>query len=133
MSVYRQYRDHGAGYGLTLAVVGNKITGAGDVAYLRAEVGDDLLACFGQSGFVRAQEQGRVLPIAELEEDNLAVLDVLRGAVNACRKDWAAYQRQAVEFHLKNAHAWASRAVGEDLATQVDPGFVPGPQPSVAT
>jgi CO dehydrogenase maturation factor len=133
VSVYRQYRDHGAGYGLTLAVVGNKITGAGDVAYLRAEVGDDLLACFGQSGFVRAQEQGRVLPIAELEEDNLAVLDVLRGAVDACRKDWAAYQRQAVEFHLKNAHAWASRAVGEDLATQVDPGFVPGPQPSVAT
>jgi CO dehydrogenase maturation factor len=108
-------------------VVGNKVTGAGDVAYLRADVGDDLLACFGQSGFVRAQEQGRALPLGDLEEDNLAVLDVLRGAVDACRKDWDTYQRQAVQFHLKNARAWASRAAGEDLAGQVDPGFVPGP------
>jgi CO dehydrogenase maturation factor len=127
VSVYRQYRDHGAGFGIALAVAGNKVTGAGDVAYLRGEVGDDLLACFGQSGFVRAQEQGRALPLGDLEEDNLAVLDVLRGAVDARGKDWDAYQRQAVQFHLKNARAWASRAVGEDLAGQVDPDFVHGP------
>jgi CO dehydrogenase maturation factor len=127
VSVYRQYRDHAAGYDITLAVVGNKVTAPADVAYLRTEVGNDLLACFGQSGFVRAQEQGHALALTELEEDNLAVLDVLRGAVDACRKDWAAYQRQAVQFHLKNAHAWANQAVGEDLAGQVDPDFVHGP------
>jgi CO dehydrogenase maturation factor len=127
VSVYRQYRDHGADYGIALAVVGNKVTGADDVAYLRAEVGDNLLACFAQSGFVRAQEQGRSLGLGHLEEDNLAVLDVLRGAVDACVKDWDTYQRQAVQFHLKNARAWASQAAGEDLAGQVDPGFAHGP------
>src|SRR5579875_852599 len=36
VSVYRQYRDHAAGYGVALAVVGNKIGEPGDVAYLRS-------------------------------------------------------------------------------------------------
>ncbi|MEV8638306.1 ATP-binding protein, partial [Streptosporangium sp. NPDC051023] len=31
------------------------------------------------------------------------------------------------EFHLRNAGAWANRATGEDLATQIDPDFVFGP------
>lgn len=127
VSVYRQYRDHAAGYDIALAVVGNKITGPGDVSYLRAVAGNDLLACVGQSSFVRDQEQGHLRPLAQLEEDNLAVLGVLRAAVDACRKDWAGYQRQAVHFHLKNARAWAIRSVGEDLTGQVDPDFVPGP------
>jgi CO dehydrogenase maturation factor len=127
VSVYRQYRDHAAGYGVALAVIGNKVTGPGDVAYLRSQAGDDLLACFGQSDFVRAQEQGRPLPLDALEEDNRAVLDLLRGAVDARPQDWDTFQRQAVEFHLKNARAWANRATGRDLADQVDPDFVPGP------
>jgi CO dehydrogenase maturation factor len=127
VSVYRQYRDHAAGYGVALAVIGNKVTGPGDAAYLRSQVGDDLLACFGQSGFVRAQEQGRALPLGALEEDNRAVLDVLRAAADARPQDWGTFQRQAVEFHLRNAQAWASRAAGEDLSAQVDPDFAHGP------
>ena len=39
----------------------------------------------------------------------------------------ATFTSQAVEFHLKNARAWANAAVGADLAVQVDPDFVLGP------
>jgi CO dehydrogenase maturation factor len=38
------------------------------------------------------------------------------------------FQRQAVEFHLRNAAAWADAATGHDLAAQVDPEFQHGPQ-----
>jgi CO dehydrogenase maturation factor len=41
-------------------------------------------------------------------------------------RDWAAYHRGTVEFHLRNATAWGNRAVGADLAAQIDPDFVPG-------
>ncbi|MEV1289278.1 hypothetical protein [Micromonospora sp. NPDC049679] len=41
------------------------------------------------------------------------------------------YTRQSVEFHLRNANAWASDRVGEDLAAQVDPDSVLGPEPLV--
>jgi hypothetical protein len=34
---------------------------------------------------------------------------------------------QAVQFHLRNATAWANDRTAEDLAGQVDPAFVRGP------
>ena len=40
---------------------------------------------------------------------------------------WAAFQQRAVEFHLRNATAWANEATGQDLAAQVDPDFQHGP------
>ena len=53
-------------------------------------------------------------------------------AADAQVKDWPKFTRQAAEFHLKNARAWASAAAGEDLATQIDPGFVMGPEAFLA-
>jgi CO dehydrogenase maturation factor len=126
VSVWRQYRDHAAGYQVPLAVIGNKVSSAEDAEYLREQIGDDLIGCFGQSPFVRAQERGGLLALADLEPANLALLDSLRARVDEQVKDWAAYQRTAVEFHLRNAAAWASKAVGEDLSAQVDHGFIPG-------
>ncbi|MEW2518266.1 ATP-binding protein [Actinacidiphila alni] len=127
VSVYRQYRDYAAEYGVALAVVGNKITGPDDVAFLREHVGDDLLVCLEQSPYVRAQEQGGHAPLGRLEPGNLGALDRMRAAVESRAKDWGTYQDQAVAFHLKNAAAWANRATGQDLAAQVDPGFRHGP------
>ena len=126
VSVWRQYRDHAAGHDVPLAVIGNKVCSPDDAEYLRAQIGDDLIGCFGQSPFVRAQERGGPLALADLEPSNAALLSVLRARVDAGVKDWDAYQRIAVEFHLRNAAAWASRAVGEDLSGQVDQGFIPG-------
>ncbi|MGW1809655.1 ATP-binding protein [Streptomyces sp. NPDC002078] len=125
VSVYRQYRDHAAEFGVPVAVVGNKVTGEDDLLFLKEHVGDDLLAHFAQSSYVRAQEQGR--GHGELEPHNTRTLDLLRAAVDARPKDWAAFQKHAVEFHLRNAAAWANEATGQDLATQVDPDFRHGP------
>ncbi|WP_199485321.1 ATP-binding protein [Actinomadura craniellae] len=121
VGVYRQYAEYAAGYDIPLAVIGNKVQGEDDVAYLREHVGDALLTWVGQSAAVRALEQGRSGVV--LEPGNAAALDRMRAAVDARTKDWAGFQRQAVEFHLKNALSWANRAVGEDLVTQIDPEF----------
>jgi CO dehydrogenase maturation factor len=125
VSVYRQYRDHAAEFGIPVAVVGNKVTGEDDLDFLRTHVGDDLLAHCEQSSYVRAQEQGR--GHGELEAHNTRTLDRLRAAVDARTKDWAAFQQHAVDFHLRNATAWANEATGQDLTTQVDPAFRHGP------
>jgi CO dehydrogenase maturation factor len=125
VSVYRQYRDHAAEFGIPIAVVGNKVTGEDDLLFLKKHVGDDLLAHCEQSSYVRAQEQGR--DHGELEPHNTRTLDLLRAAVDARPKDWAAFQKHAVQFHLRNAAAWANEAAGRDLATQVDPDFRHGP------
>lgn len=130
VGVYRQYAEHAAAHGVALRVLGNKVApgpeGAEDVDYLRSEVGDALIGWLGQSGWVRAAERGRARPVTELEPDNAATCDRLRADLDSRRRDWAAYHRDTVAFHLRNAHSWANRATGLDLAEQVDPDFVPG-------
>ncbi|WP_330260086.1 ATP-binding protein [Streptomyces murinus] len=121
VSVYRQYRDHAAEFDIPVAAVGNKVTGEDDLLFLKEHVGDALLAHCEHSSYVRAQEQGRGQ--GELEAHNTRTLDLLRAAVDARPKDWTAFRRHAVEFHLRNAAAWADEATGQDLATQIDPDF----------
>jgi CO dehydrogenase maturation factor len=121
VGVYRQYVEYARDYDVAIRVVGNKVQSEEDVDYLREHVGDDLLVWLGQSAAVRAMEQGR--PGAVLEDGNEAALGRMLAEVDARAKDWDAFQRQAVEFHLKNARSWANRATGEDLAAQVDPEF----------
>jgi CO dehydrogenase maturation factor len=127
ISVYRQWRDYAVGYDVAVVVVGNKVHTPEDAAFLREHVGDDLRVCFGHEPAVRAMEQGRTFTLADLSPATRTALDVLRDALDRQDKDWARYTRQATEFHLKNARAWANAAAGEDLAAQIDPSFTLGP------
>jgi CO dehydrogenase maturation factor len=133
VAVYRQWTEYAADYDVALHVIGNKVHGPDDAAFLREHVGDALLCCVGQSGAVRAMEQGRPFHLDDLEDRDRAALDTLRAAVDARPKDWPKFTRQAVEFHLKNAQAWANAATGRDLAAQIDPDFVLGPDSLFAT
>jgi CO dehydrogenase maturation factor len=127
ISVYRQWQDYAAGYDVALAVAGNKVQTDEDLAFLREHTGDDLVTWLGHEPAIRAMEQGRPFRMADLSEGTSAALGVLQSALDARPRDWARYTRQAAEFHVRNAHAWASAAAGEDLAGQVDPGFSLGP------
>ncbi|PNG16949.1 nucleotide-binding protein [Streptomyces cahuitamycinicus] len=131
VSVYRQYRDHAEQFGIRIAVVGNKVTGEDDLLFLKEQVGDDLLTHLVHSPWIRAAEQGRAASgpdaLASLEPHNRHALTVLREAVDAEVRDWNRLHRHAVEFHLRNASAWADARTGGDLAAQVDPDYVPGP------
>ncbi|MEU3614634.1 ArsA-related P-loop ATPase [Streptomyces sp. NPDC006872] len=126
VSVYRQYRDHAREFDIPLAVVGNKVTGEDDLLFLKEQVGDDLLTHLALSPWVRSAERGS--PQGELEDTNRHALDILRETVDARTKDWPTLHRHAVHFHLRNAESWANEATGQDLAGQVDPEFVPGPE-----
>src|SRR5919201_395136 len=95
VGVYRQYRGYAREYGVRIRVIGNKVAGDDDLAFLREEIGEELLTWIGRSPFVRAAEKGRPPPF-----------------------------RQAVEFHVRNARRWGNAATGEDLTSQVDPAFV---------
>ncbi|MEY9968141.1 CO dehydrogenase maturation factor [Streptacidiphilus sp. MAP12-16] len=126
VSVYRQYRDYAADFDVNLRVIGNKVQHEDDVAYLREAVGDDLLAVFGQSEWVRRSEQGRAPRLRELEPKNHGVLQTMHEAVDASylQRNWVRYTQQMVRFHLRNAESWGNAKTGTDLAGQIDPDFV---------
>lgn len=127
VGVYRQYVGYAREFGVRVAVVGNKVDNDDDLAFLREHLGEDLLTWMGRSAYVRSAERGDVRPLSELEPANADALDVIRAAVDASVKDWPRYTEQAVQFHLRNAAAWANGRAGRDLADQVDPEFVLGP------
>ncbi|MGN9837341.1 nucleotide-binding protein [Nonomuraea sp. H19] len=127
VSVYRQYREYAAKYDVALAVVGNKVHSPADVDFLREHVGDDLLAWMEHSAAVRAMEQGRHFTLDDLEPANADALHLLHKTLDEQEKDWERFGRQTVEFHLRNARAWANERTGSDLAEQIDPDFVYGP------
>ncbi|MFD4633303.1 ATP-binding protein [Streptomyces sp. NPDC058284] len=126
VSVYRQYKEYARDFGVSLAVVGNKVQGQDDIDFLREQVGEDLLVTVGHSDWVRAMEKGHPPRFELLEEDNRRSLRALQDAVDASyeRRDWERYTRQMVHFHLKNAQSWGNERTGVDLAAQVDPDFV---------
>jgi CO dehydrogenase maturation factor len=127
VGVYRQYQAYAADHNVAISVVGNKVVDPADAAFLHDQIGADLLACVGYSSAVRAAERGAPLRLEDLADADRTALASIREAVDATPRDWQRYTRQAVEFHLRNAAAWADRATGEDLAGQVDPDFVLGP------
>lgn len=128
VSVYRQYKEYARDYGVTLKVVGNKVQGPDDRAFLRAETGDDLLVTVGQSDWVRAMEKGRPPRFEQLEDADRRALRTLQNAADATYglRDWEKYTRQMAHFHLKNARSWGNERTGADLAAQIDPGFILG-------
>ncbi|HEX6686357.1 MAG TPA: hypothetical protein VF062_26535 [Candidatus Limnocylindrales bacterium] len=126
VGVYRQYVGYARDFGVRVHVVGNKIDDQSDVEFLRSHVGDDLLTWVGRSSFVKATERGWVRPLDELEPANIAALELIKETVDGVEKDWATYTRQAHEFHLRNAQAWANAKTGQDLAGQLDPEYVLG-------
>lgn len=126
VAVYRQYREYARDFDVPLKVVGNKVQGPDDLAFLRAEVGEDLLTSMGQSDWVRALEKGRPEPFDQLEAEGARVLHSLHATADAAyeRRDWERYTRQMVHFHRRNAESWGNAKVGVDLSAQVDPEFV---------
>jgi CO dehydrogenase maturation factor len=132
VGVCQQWREYAGGYGVAAVVVGNKVGSQHDADFLREHIGRDLLTWFGHDPAVRAMEQGRPFDLADLGADARAALATVQETLDAQVKDWATFTRQAVEFHLKNARAWANRAAGADLAAQVDPGFTLSPQAAAA-
>lgn len=125
VAVYRQYKEYARDFDVSLKVVGNKVQSPDDLAFLREEVGDDLLVTVGHSDWVRAVEKGRPARFEALEEANHLALRALHNAADATyeQRDWERYTRQMVHFHLKNAASWGNARTGSDLATQVDPDF----------
>jgi CO dehydrogenase maturation factor len=127
VGVYRQYAGYARDYDVQLSVVGNKVEDGADAEFLRQAVGADLIGLVGRSGYVRDAERGTAGPLTDLEPATRDVLGRMLAAADATPRDWAAYTRRAVEFHLRNATAWANDRTGTDLSAQVDPDFTLGP------
>lgn len=123
VSVYRQYTEYAAEYGIAVRVVGNKVVDEQDVEFLRAEAGADLVGWMGDSRYVRALDRGQHPEFASFEPAGRELLGRMLAEVDATVRDHGRMTSLAHLFHSKNALAWANRAAGTDVTLQIDPEF----------
>ncbi|KAA0205618.1 ATP-binding protein [Candidatus Uhrbacteria bacterium] len=123
-AVYRQYKGYASGFGVPIAVIGNKVTDADEEAFLREEIGEDVLTIIPYSKAVKARDRGQATA-AEADTELLTAFHALEDLLMRTKKDWDRFYRHAVDFHVRNAKSWANASVGTDLATQIDPEFGP--------
>ena len=119
VSVYRQYKDYAADYGLTIGVLGNKVADQADEDFIRLHVGKDLMGCLKPSALVKARDRGEPTHINMLEPVNRTVIEEIITILKAQTRDWPRYWDQAIQFHLKNAESWANAYTDTDLSTQI--------------
>lgn len=123
ISVYEQYKKYAKDFDVHIKVLGNKIENQADIDFIKEHIGDDLIALFHKSDFVKTMEKGNHLPLENLEAGNKKVLQMLLDAVDACKKDWKKVYEQTVSFHIQNTKNWANAQLGVDLTKQIDPEF----------
>lgn len=122
-SVYEQYKEYAKKYDVTIKVIANKVENQEDINFIKQYVGEDLIAVFCQSHFVKKIDRGQLINISELEKENLNALNSITECINSQKKNWKKFYQQAVEFHVKNAHSWANTSIGKDITHQIDPLF----------
>ncbi len=128
VSVYSQYKQYASDHDVAIKVIGNKVEDESDVEFLKKHVGGDLIAVIHQSMFVKRTDRGEVQLLSKLEQINIEALGKIIRTIDAQKKDWGKFYRQAVEFHIKNATSWANASSGKDLNEQIDPTFMLPPK-----
>lgn len=123
VSVYKQYKEYAKDHNVRLRVIGNKVEDEDDQQFLKDHIGDDLVAIFGRSRFVKQMEKGHFQDYNLLEPEHRNNLQTMLSMVDNTQKDWEKFYKQTIEFHIRNAESWANAQVGEDLTKQVDPQF----------
>jgi CO dehydrogenase maturation factor len=123
LTVYEQYKKYARDYDIKIKVIGNKVGDKDDLDFIKENVGDDLVAIFGQSSFVRMSDRGHKVSFENIEPENRKAIEQVVSCIDAQEKDWDKSYRHAIEFHIKNAISWANAEAGKDIAMQVDPDF----------
>lgn len=128
VGVFRQYRNYAANFGVEVKAIGNKVSTNAQQDFLRDQLGDDLLVCFGMSAYVQSLEIGTPLPFDQLEDDIVKSLKIVHRLAASTPQDWGKFWRLSCQFHARNAYSWGNKATGQDLTEQIDPGFKMSPE-----
>lgn len=123
VGVYDQCRKYGDPYGVKIYVVGNKIESDEDEKFIIDRVGDDYVASFKKSEYVRNLEKGILGDISELEVENIKILDQLYALSRSILRDWDKYQEIGNKMHKIAAESWGNHYMQTDASGQIDPEF----------
>ena len=124
LGVYMQAQEYARPFGIPLYIIANKISGPGDISFIRQKTGHEILAAFANLDVLRAWEKGIDFVINDLSPDTREQLFKMRqAAMSLPVRDWEKYIENGKFFHERSSFGWANAAYGKNLMDQIDPDF----------
>jgi CO dehydrogenase maturation factor len=108
----------------TTYVVGNKVEGPEDEAFLNAQVGTDkLLGFIPLSRHLKRFEQGDTEALDKFQEEQALVYDRILATLKNQKRDWTLYLTRLRETHTKLCRDWYDAYYGLKLDEGLDMAF----------
>ena len=123
VEVFFQAQKYLAPFGLSVKVVGNKITDEDDRNFICDKVGNSWIGSFQYSPFVKKIDRGEHPSISELEPENANLMSEIFRILSSTERNWSRYLEIGIRYHQIVADSWGERWLGVDPMTQVDPDF----------
>lgn len=124
VSVLKQYKSYASEYNIEIKAVGNKVEKEDDLSFLKKHCGSHLITSFFDSNWIKKKDKSIHEPLDALEKENKEALDKLRQHLSTYSRDWDAYWKWGIHFHLKNAKGWGNQAKKKDLTKQIDEDYL---------
>jgi len=108
----------------TTYVVGNKVEGAEDEAFLKAQIGEDrLLGFIPLSRHMKRFEQGDTDALDKFQEEQSQVFDRILSTLMSQKRDWDVYLSRLRQTHTKLCRDWYDAYYGLKLDEGLDMTF----------
>jgi len=108
----------------TTYVVGNKVEGAEDEDFLKAQVGEDrLLGFIPLSRHLKRFEQGDVEALDKFQDEQSQVFDRILSTLMTQKRDWDLYLSRLRQTHTKLCRDWYDAYYGLKLDEGLDTKF----------
>ncbi|MBU6453501.1 MAG: hypothetical protein KGS72_17105 [Cyanobacteria bacterium REEB67] len=124
VQVYKDFIGLLPALAATTYVVGNKVEGPEDEAFLNAQIGSDrMLGFIPLSRHLKRFEQGDLEALTKFQEEQSAVFDRILSVLDSQKRDWSVYLERLRETHARLCHDWYDAYYGLKLDEGLDMTF----------
>ena len=124
ITVYKEFSEIVATYGVDTYVIANKIKSQDDIDYITSNIDSKFIIDFiYDSGDLRKFEQGDDDGLDRFVENNNSVLSNIQSKLEGIEKDWERYYNVQKQIYIDDVGDWYSQFYGEDLTKYIDEDF----------
>ena len=124
VTVYKEFSEIVATYGIDTYVIANKIKSQDDIDYITSNIDSKFIIDFiYDSGDLRKFEQGDDDGLDRFVENNNSVLSNIQSKLESIEKDWDRYYKVQKQIYIDDVGDWYSQFYGEDLTKYIDEDF----------
>ena len=124
IGVYKDFKDITKNYPIKTFVIGNKVRGEADIAYVTEQIGaENIIGFVSDSEHLRNYEKGNKAELEQFVAENVEINKKIYNLLSNTTKNWAEYYNILKQVYSDDCGDWYSQFYGEDLTKYIDENF----------